>query len=482
MSSVTQLFLNKSGWWPSRIHGTFNFAVAIGVGTPLQHHEGQRVRHLRPPGGGRLFESSLESDERCRTVAVLAASWRLGATWRIRERRGTRCTGVKSGDSARHGTFNLRAGAGNYAEHPAKLAFSADVPAEPPHLDRQTATLPSSHAAERTECTDLAALSANLTLRGFNDSGQALFSGDVSDGTSPHALFLRNLAAPRRRWSSPGGNRGSAEFQYYLQAPERRARLHSRNLLRGDSRWAGTWVPERQPVKTPPREKTDARRTFGLLKEHRGFDQRNGPGVFLADVPAARCGTVLVDQRGRGPDGGQHEDSLPKGPIPSSGRAPATIAPSEGAVLQARAATYNASDSSPSRTECGRSGRSSTRAGARDRGPPVQHLDERKGDVVFTAGILSSTIPSRWNPALRPDTGCKGWFSPATNCPGGKSMFIGAPQLNNQTRWRFRRIDTGGAASSRFAGAAIACTSRAHGRRWAGETIHSIRLERQRFV
>ncbi len=470
VSSVTQLFLNKSGRVAvSGFSEPFNFGLSrIGVGTP----PGSITRVIESgqpapaPVGGSFLSLSLIGLNDAGQFAVLAGINGGSANLAVFVSDGGPLQlVVKSGDSASgSGTFNLRAGAGNYLLNNAgEVAFAADVTGGTAGIWIGKPSTPPVKVMRLSEPngTDLGGtFSGTLTLRGFNDSGQVLFSADVSDGTSPHALFLRNLAAPAAQVvfsrGQSGGSAGSFNTTLQASLNDGGQVAFLANLLRGDSPmgwYLGSGTAS--PVKIAAQgEKTPLGGTFGFAGRNTAASiNATGQVVFLADVPDAGAVGLFSWTSA---DGVQTvvstNDSLPEGANTVLRAGPPATSDTEVMVRVLMAggqATYYASELKP--------GTNGVRKIVAEFDPapelgtvalPYNISMNGKGDVVFTAGILSSDqYPRGGILRSRPDTGLQRVVLTGDELPGGgRAMFFGAPQLNNQTQVAFQTgIDTGGA-------------------------------------
>lgn len=150
---------------------------------------------------------------------------------------------VANGESApgTTGAFALLAGIGNYALNDSgNLAFVANVVGGAPTnrgIWIGNASGPPSKLVANNDPTPLGGtFDGGLSLRGFNNSGKALFQSNPVGATSNHALFLKDLINPAnvvfaRNQAVPGGttevffnttqaslnNNGNVAFQAQLQ-------------------------------------------------------------------------------------------------------------------------------------------------------------------------------------------------------------------------------------------------------------------------
>jgi hypothetical protein len=462
VGSVTQLFLNKSGGVAvSGFSEPFNFGMTrIGVETTPGKIK-TVVDGSQPapaPVGGSFLSLSLIGLNDAGQIAVLAGINGGSANLAVFVSDGGPLQlVVKSGDSASgSGTFNLRAGAGNYLLNNAgEVAFAADVTGGTGGIWIGKPSAPPVKLMRLSDPTGTGlggTFSGTLTLRGFNDSGQVLFSTDVSGGTSPHALFLRNLATPAAQVvfsrGQSGGSAGS--FNTTLQASLNNGGQVAflAGLLQGDSPmgwYLGSGTAS--PVKIAAQgEKTPLGGTFGLVGKNTAASINTmGQVVFLADVPDAGAVGLFSWTSA---DGVQPvvstNDSLPEGANTVLRAGPPSTSDTEVMVRVLMAggqATYYACELKP--------GTSGTRkiVAEFDQVPdagtvliPYNISMNGKGDAVFTAGLLGSDqYPRGGILRSRPETGLQKVALTGDELPGGgRIASLGAPQLNNQSQVAFQ--------------------------------------------
>jgi len=366
------------------------------------------------------------------------------------------------------GTFNLRAGAGNYILNNAgDVAFATDITGDggQPGIWIGSASQPPAKLMRLSQATEtplrgnfsLSGRNTPFALRGFNDAGRVLFSSNVDGGTSPHALFLKDLSSAAQVVFSKDQSGGPAgNFDTTQQASlNNSGKVAFLATLTGGSSPIGWYLGSgaTEPIRIAAQGAgTPLGGTFGLAG-------RNAPAVlddgnrvlFLADILGLdAAGLFLWTDAGVVESVVSSRDSLPDGANTVLRAEPAATSDKETLVRILKAGGQAAWYAKP--LETGMAGLRKILAEF-DQVPdvgavvsPESFAMNSQGEVEFTAALLApDSYPRGGILVSRPASGLEKAVVGGDAAPsGGTFASFGPPQFSNQCQVAFQATTTGG--------------------------------------